>query len=397
MSRDVYITGLGIVSPIGVGKTAFLDGLRSGRCALGRLSGLDPAEFRIGRGAEVDDTDLTGEGLDLDGSRCLALALHACREALADAGLAGTFPEDATLALGSGAGEMRAVPGSLGAPQADLPLEHADPLQPPNSVTSKLAGRLGLRGRQITFVNACAAGAQAIAVAADLIRTGRAEVALAGGVEIMSRMVLSGFEALRAISPTGVHPFDAERDGVQLSEIAAFLVLESGDRVRERAVHPCARFAGSGASADAFHVVQPHAGGAGAVLALRRALADAALEPGDIDYVNAHGTGTPQNDGVELAALGDVFGERLASVPVSSTKGMLGHALAASGAAEAAICALALREHFLPPTVGLRTRIEGYEAFDFVPQAREGVQLRHVVSSAFAFGGNNVVIVLSAP
>ncbi len=399
MSGQAYLTGLGIVSPIGVGRRAFLAGLRAGRSALGPIRGLDAGGFRIGLGAEVAGSQLDGGEADLEEERALTFALVACHEALADAGLDGdSFPADATLAVGSGAGEMRAVERSLGAPEGALLTRLPDPLQPPNAVTSKLARRLGLGGRQITFVNACAAGAQAIAVAADLVRSGRAKVALAGGVEIINRMVLSGFEALRAISPTGVHPFDAGRDGVQLSELAAFLVVESADRVRQRGVPPYAQLAGSGASADAFHVVRPAEDGAGAVLALRRALADAGLEPDAIDYVNAHGTGTTQNDPAELSALVAAFGQRAALIPISSTKGMLGHALGASGAAEAVICALALREGFLPPTIGLHHTIEGYETFDFVPdQAREGVALRHAVSNAFAFGGHNVVLVLSKP
>ncbi len=405
MTTDAYITGVGIVSPVGVGKDAFVRSLRAGRCGLERLHGLDASQFRIGRGGEVDDRELAGEGNDLNEGRCLAFALRACREALADAGLdSGSLPGDTTVALGSGAGEMRAMETTMGPPETALLLEHPNPMQPPNGITSKLAGALGVHGRQLTFVNACAAGAQAIAVAADLIRAGRAEVAVAGGVEVLSRMVLSGFEALRAVSPTGCHPFDADRDGIQLSEASAFVVLESDERARSAArssdssPRPYALLAGSGASADATHVVRPDDEGAGAVLALRRALADAALSPGDVDYVNAHGTGTVQNDPSELAALVRVFGPRAYSLPISSTKGMLGHALGASGAAEVVICALAMREGFLPPTVGWRRPIAGYEGFDFVAnEAREGVRLRHVVSSAFAFGGNNVVLVLSSP
>ncbi len=404
MRRDVYITGLGVVSPIGIGKEAFLEGLRGGRCGLGPLRGLDASEFRIGRGGEIDDAAVAEGQADVGGGRCLALALRAGREALADAGLdGGLLPEDATLAVGSGAGEMRAMETTLGPPEAALPLEHPDPLQPPNAITSKLAGRLGLYGRQLTFVNACAAGAQAIAVAADLIRDGRADVALTGGVEILNRMVMSGFEALRAVSPTGCHPFDADRDGIQLSELAAFVVLECGERMRDGAVarkrtaRPYARVAGWGASADAFHVVRPDDEGAGAALAMRRALADAGVAPEAVDYVNAHGTGTVQNDPAELAALVTVFGPETQRLPISSTKAMLGHALGASGAAEVVICALALRGRFLPPTIGWGQPMPGYEGFDFVPNAaRDGVRLRHVVSNAFAFGGNNVVLVLSS-
>lgn len=398
MNGEAYITGLGIVSPIGVGKESFLEGLRAGRCGLARLRQLDPAEFRIGRGGEVDDA-LLADCENVEDSRCLALALPACREALRDAGLDGdSLPREATFALGSGAGEMRATELSMGPPEGALPLEAHDPMQPPSSITSKLALRLGLRGRLLTFINACAAGAQAIAVAADLVRSGRADVALAGGVEVINRMVMSGFEALRAVSPTGCHPFDVERDGIQLAELAAFVVLESEARLRQRGIRPYARIAGSGASADAFHVVRPDEQGAGGALALQRALADAGLKPDDIDYVNAHGTGTVQNDPAELVAIAAVFGERAARLPISSTKSMLGHALGASGAAEAVICALALREGFLPPTIGLRRPIEGYEEFDFVAgSARAGVRPRHIVSSAFAFGGNNVVLVLSSP
>lgn len=389
-ASEALITGVGIVSPLGVGRQAFLEGLLAGRRNLGRLRGLDVEGFRLGVGGEVALDGLDG----VDEGRALAFALRAVREALDDAAL--DLPPDATLALGSGAGEMRAMEVSLGPREGVLP-DLADPLQPPNAVTSKLARRLGLRGRQITFINACAAGAQAIAVAADLVRCGRAQVALAGGVEILNRMVLSGFEALRAVSRDDPRPFDADRDGIQLSELAAFVVVESSAHVEERGVRAYARIAGSGASADAFHVVRPDERGEGALLALRRALADAGLTPGDIDYVNAHGTGTPQNDPAELAALAALFGERLGAVPISSTKGMLGHALGASGAAEVVICALALRERFLPPTVGWRRPIAGFEMVDVVPgEARRGVELRHALSSAFAFGGNNIALVLSA-
>jgi 3-oxoacyl-(acyl-carrier-protein) synthase len=390
VSRSVYISGLGIVSPIGTGTEAFLEGLRSARSGLGPIEGLDLEGYRIGRGGEVCDASVPAR----DG-RGLGLALRAANEAIADAGIE-RLPENTAVALGSGSGEMHAIESTMSPPQGELPLEHNDPLQPPNSMTSKLARQLEVRGRQLTFVNACAAGAQAIAVSADLVRHGRADVALAGGVEILSHMVLSGFEALRAVSPTGCHPFDADRDGIQLAELGAVVLLESEEHAQSRGARPYARLAGWGASADASHVVKPDEAGGGAALALRRALQDAGLTPDDIDYVNAHGTGTVQNDPAELAALVAVFGERTAQIPISSTKSMLGHALGASGAAEVVVCALAMRHGFLPPTASFRRPIEGYEAFDFVPnETRPAPGLRNIVSNAFAFGGNNVVLVLS--
>ena len=395
---EANITGLGIVSPIGVGKAAFLEGLLSGRCGLDRLTVLDADELRVGRGGEISAGDLPAGRIDADQQRGLAFGWAAALEALADAGLApDDLPETTSISIGSGAGEMRAMERSMAPPEASLAYSDPDPVQTPNSLTSKLARRLGLHGRQYTFINACAAGTQAIAVGADLIRDGKADLVVAGGVEILNRMVMSGFESLRAVSPTGPHPFDADRDGIQLAELAAIVVLESTERVQRRGVRPYARIAGSGASADAFHVVQPDKQGSGQALAIQRALNDASLTVGDIDYINAHGTGTVQNDPAELAALVSVFGERAGQIPISSTKAMLGHALGASGAGEAAICALAIREGFLPPTIGFRTPIAGYESFDFVPnEARTGVQLRNVLSSSFAFGGNNVVIAMSA-
>ena len=275
---EAYITGIGIVSPIGVGKQAFLEGVLEWRNGLVRLSVLNADEFRVGRGGEVETACVPDTAADLDLTRGIALALPAAFEAVADAGLTlAELPEETVVALGSGAGDMRAMEVSLGPPEAALDPDCIDPIQPPNEITSKLARRLGVYGRQITFINACAAGAQAIAVAADLVRDGKAEIAIAGGVETLSRMVMSGFEALRAVSPTGPRPFDAERDGIQLAELAAIVVLESTARVQQRNARPYARISGSGASADAFHVVRPDEAGTGAVLALRRALTDAGL------------------------------------------------------------------------------------------------------------------------
>jgi len=394
-----FITGLGIVSPIGVGKAAFLEGLLAGSCGLDRLTVLNADELRVGRGGEVPASFVPEGDIDVDKQRGLAFGWTATLEALADAGLAlDDLPEATSVSIGSGAGEMRAMEVSMAPPESELTYESSDPIQTPNSLTSKLAKRIGIRGRQLTFINACAAGAQAIAVGADLIRDGKAEIVVAGGIEILNRMVMSGFEALRAVSPTGPHPFDARRDGIQLAELAAIVILESTERAQQRGVRAYARIAGSGASADAFHVVRPDEQGAGAALALERALADADLAPGDIDYINAHGTGTVQNDPAELAAVVSVFGERAKQIPISSTKAMLGHALGASGAAEAVICALAIDGGFLPPTIGFQWPIEGYAGFDVVPnEVRRGVQLCHVLSSSFAFGGNNVVLAISAP
>jgi 3-oxoacyl-[acyl-carrier-protein] synthase II len=265
----------------------------------------------------------------------------------------------------------------------------------PASVTDLVARRLGIVGPRTTIMTACSSSATAIGRAADLVRLGRVAVALAGGAEGLCRLTYAGFNALRAVSPEPCRPFDAERKGLSLGEGAAVLVLEEEMHARARGAEVLGFLAGWGMTADAHHMTAPHPEGDGAARAMLAALADAELAPEAIDYVNAHGTATPHNDAAEVLALRRVFGERAARLPVSSTKSMVGHTLGAAGAVEAVASLCALRGGYVPPTMGLERPDPAFGALDFVPGAAREARVGAVLSSSFAFGGNNTVLVFT--
>jgi len=242
---------------------------------------------------------------------------------------------------------------------------------------------------------ACSSSAFAIALAAETIRRGEAPIALAIGTDGLCRLTYAGFDALQALDPDRCRPFDRDRQGLSLGEGAAALVLEDAAHARARGARARAALAGWGTATDAHHVTAPHPDGAGALAALAAALGDAGLAPEAVSYVNAHGTGTPQNDAVEVAVLRRVFGRRLPHVPVSSTKSQLGHCLGAAGAIEAVVTVLALDEGIVPPTVSLRTPDPAWADLDLVPNAGRRAPLDVAVTSSYGFGGHNVTLALA--
>jgi 3-oxoacyl-(acyl-carrier-protein) synthase len=261
------------------------------------------------------------------------------------------------------------------------------------SAVDLIADYFGLYGHSLAVATACSSGALAIAAAAEMIQTGEADVMLAGGTDSLSRTTWSGFHSLLLVDSAGCRPFDANRAGISLGEGAAVLVLEAEETARRRGAKMLARLAGWGASCDAHHTTAPHPEGAGAVAAMQSALRCAGLEPSAIDYVNAHGTGTRDNDLAESKALKTVFGGRVP--PFSSTKRVFGHALAASGAIEAVVCVEALRRQELPPNPGFSAPDPaiGLEPITALRRA----PLTHVMSNSFGFGGNNAALIFSTP
>jgi 3-oxoacyl-[acyl-carrier-protein] synthase II len=260
----------------------------------------------------------------------------------------------------------------------------------PASVTDLVARHLGAHGPRTTIMTACSSSATAIGYAADRIRLGHVDVAIAGGAEGLTRLTYAGFGCLRATAPGDepCRPFDVERKGLTLGEGAAVLVLEEYERARARGATILAVVAGWGITADAHHMTAPHPEGEGAARAMKMALDDARLSADAIGYVNAHGTGTPHNDAAETLAIKTVLG---ASVPVSSIKSMVGHTLGAAGAIEAVASVLALRGGFLPPTVNLRTPDPAF-GLDYIPGEAREVEIDALLSNSFAFGGNNTVL-----
>jgi 3-oxoacyl-[acyl-carrier-protein] synthase II len=265
---------------------------------------------------------------------------------------------------------------------------------PLSTTAAAIAQAFGTHGPRATYSTACSSSALAIAEAAVAVRSGRADVALAVGTDALCRVTYAGFDALQALDPHGCRPFDRERGGLSLGEGAAALVLEDVELARARGARVIARVLGHASSSDAHHVTAPDPEGRGAQAALRGALAAASLSPDAVDYVNAHGTGTRQNDEMEVRVLRAVFGPRLSRLPVSSTKSQLGHCLGAAGAIEAAATILALDGEFLPPTPTLRAPDPAWEDLDLVPVAGRRQASEVAVTSSYGFGGHNVTLVL---
>jgi 3-oxoacyl-[acyl-carrier-protein] synthase II len=385
--RRVVVTGLGAVSPHGIGVKAYWSGLAGGTCAIRPLSIIETDGFRCRIGGEVQEV-VPGSARRTRADR---FALAAAEEALSDAGLAAAERHDAALVVGAVGGGMleaeewywagargddaRLVP----AVRSVLPCAHAD----------VLAARLRVHGPRHTVVTACSSGAVAVAEAAALIADGVVDVALAGGVDSITRICFMGFNALKLLDPVPCRPFDRDRRGMSIGEGAGFMLLEDRARARARGARAYAELAGYGMTTDAYHVTAPEPEGDGMVRALRAALRSARESPAAVQYANAHGTGTPQNDRVEARALERVFGE--GTLLVSSTKSMIGHTMAAAGSLEAIATVLALCHGVVPPTANVQTPDPDVH-FDCVPRAPREMALDCAISNSFGFGGQNVTL-----
>jgi 3-oxoacyl-[acyl-carrier-protein] synthase II len=252
---------------------------------------------------------------------------------------------------------------------------------------------LCLTGPRVTISTACSSSTVAVGLAGEMVRDGEVEVALAGGADALCRLTFAGFNSLRAVDAAPCRPFDRSRAGLNIGEGAAVLVVESADHARRRGARPLARVLGYGVTNDAFHMTQPEPSGAAWERTVRAALADAGVGPGAIGYLNAHGTATGQNDPAERAAYARVFGDRLASLPLSTVKGALGHCLCGAGGIEAAVTTLALARGVLPPTAGFTEPDEG-PPLDVVAGSGRACAVDVALSCSFAFGGNSAAIVL---
>jgi 3-oxoacyl-[acyl-carrier-protein] synthase II len=393
---DVVVSGLGVVSPYGAGTKSFWTGLAAGTCAIKPISLIDTEGFRSRIAAEIPAEVMGALGVSRRRSRADRIALAAAREALADAGLPAARAREAALivgAVGGGMlegedwywGETRGRPArGIRALRSILPFSHAE----------TLGWRLGLTGPKETVVMACASGGASIALGADLIRQGVVATAVVGGVDALTRICFMGFNALKLLDPGPCRPFDRDRRGMSIGEAAAFLVLEDAERCRARGGRPHARLAGYGMTTDAHHVTAPHPEGEGMIRAMQMALTDGDLAPAAVGYVNAHGTGTPQNDRAEALALRHVFGE--GSVLVSSTKSLIGHTMAAAGSVEAAATVLALQHGLLPPTANLE-HVDPEVPFDCLPGTARPAEISAALSNSFGFGGQNVSLVFTRP
>jgi 3-oxoacyl-[acyl-carrier-protein] synthase II len=402
----IVITGLGAVTPIGIGRDAFWEGLMSGRCGVGQVQAFDTAGLPVERAYEVRGFDPAvhlrlipgSQGRPLRLGRATQFALAAAFEALEDAGVALPLadPERVGLCLGTIGGELRVLE------HITCQLHRGGEVDPwcfgqlsYETVAREVAVILGVTGPLAVVPTACAAGNYSLGLARHLIRAGDVDMIIAGGADPLSHMIMSGFCRLKAVDSDFCRPFDLNRKGLMVGEGAGVLVLEELYRARARGARIYAEVAGCGLSCDAFHVTAMEPEGKGLALAIERALAQAGISSDHVDYISAHGTGTPTNDRVETLAVKRVFKERASKVPISSIKSMVGHAMGAASALEAVACAMVIAKGAIPPTMNFRTPDPECE-LDVVPNAARDLDARVVLSNAAAFGGNNSCVVFRA-
>ncbi len=414
--RRIWITGLGIVTAIGTGVDDFRAGLRRATSPVKRIDRFDPSPFRSQVAAQVDDFDplawlppKTARQLD----RFSQFGMVTGRLALDDAGLVPGAPGQPDpgrvgIYLGSALGGI-----AFAEEQHERYLEKGIRQVAPTLALAVFGGAapanlgiaLDVRGPILSTANSCASGGVALGEALGDLREGRVDAAIAGGCEVpLSPLAFGAFDIIRALSAgrndeagQACRPFDAGRDGFVMGEGAALLVLEDAAAAERRGATPYAELLGYGATSDAHHMVQPRADGREAARAATIALDDAGVEPAEIDYVNAHASSTPIGDVAEARALAMALGERAATVPVSGTKALYGHPLGASGAIEAAICALAVRDGWAPASVNLETPEP--ELDELLPGLLRGGRqggYRRVLSTSFGFGGLNAAVVLGS-
>lgn len=390
----VAITGIGLISPFGRGCDAALDALRNARSGIRTITNFDSSTLNCRIAGEVP-VELGDEHRGHD--RFSRLALIAADEALSQAGVLGVDPERLGTIIGTGLGGCETSDTNYRRLYAEnaRPVPMGIPMAMYNAAAAAVSAKHNAKGIAYATVSACSSSAHALGVAAHAIRFGQADAMLAGGTDApLTYGIVKAWEVLRVLAIDNEHPeaacrpFSADRKGLVLAEGAAVFVLESFENAERRGANILAELAGFGATSDAGHVTDPSADGAARAMAL--AVKDAGLEPNDIEYINAHGTGTRANDPTETTAIKTVFGD---NVPVSSTKSMHGHAMGASGAIEVACSILALRAGFLPPTLNLQTPDPACD-LDYVPNAPRETKARTFLSNSFGFGGMNSVVAL---
>ena len=402
MSRSIVVTGMGAVTPLGEDFPASWGALIAGRDAQAPLALFDTTGCRCHHAASAtlpELPDLAAKTIRRL-ARASRLAIPAAREALASAGLLDkegrSMLQELPFIVSTTAGGMTFGEDFLRRVlnRERSPLFSQVSRYLPQQQVLDLQQALGFAGHSVIIANACASGANAIGHAADLIASGAADCVLAGGTEALTELVFVGFDCLQATSTDRCRPFDLNRTGLLLGEAAAFLVLESTEHAQRRGAIPLCHLTGYGHTTDFFHLTQPQPDGAALVEVMRAATAQAKIAPAQIGYINAHGTATPVNDGVEAKAYGMFLGDALGSTRVSSTKAAIGHTLGAAGAVEALLAIEALRSGHLPPQLNLQTPIPEI-AHALVGEKESSPEMQHVMSVNLGFGGSNAALVFS--
>jgi len=424
MRRRVVITGIGCVTPLGTEIETVWTNLLAGESGIGYITLFDASNFPTRISAEVRNWDLSDVGEDPDDwkhqGRHTHFAVGAACKAVADSGIQDTKIDPVRFGIYTGSGEgqqdfdrftQMMVDALADSETVDLArftktgLETLHPIaeleQEPNMPAGHLASLFGAQGPNVNCLTACAASSQAIGEAVEIIRRGEADVMLSGGTHTMIHPFgVTGFNLLTALSTQNdepkkaSRPFDRNRDGFVLGEGAGMVVLESLEHAKARGAKIYGEIRGYGSTADAFRITDTHPEGRGAISCISLALQDAGVGPDKVDYINAHGTSTSVNDKVETLAIKKVFGERAYQLPVSSTKSMMGHLIAAAGATEVIFCLLAIRDNVVPPTTNYENPDPDCD-LDYVPNISREVRCDNVLTNSFGFGGQNIALLVS--
>jgi 3-oxoacyl-[acyl-carrier-protein] synthase II len=401
MERRVVITGLGVITPIGSGKDKFWNTLLEGKSGVGEVTCFDTSEYKVHRGTEVKDfnpRDYIKNGTVEQLGKGSQMAIAATKLALEDAGIS---PEEIDptrfgVSVGTTGGEIQILE-KINLIRYKQDEDHVDVnlflRHPCNNIPSNIAREFGFKGTNVIIPTACAAGNYAIGYAYDLLRLGRADYMVAGGADPFSKVAFIGFSRLGAVSPDICQPFDKNRKGMLVGEGAGILVLEPLDNALRRGAHVYAEIIGYGLSCDGYHITTPHPEGDGIASSLRKALKSAGITPEDVQYINAHGTGTIANDKAEAISIKKVFGEHAQGLLVSSIKSMIGHTMGAASAIEAVTCALVVQNDVVPPTINYQTKDPDCD-LDFVPNVKREHRVNIALNTAYAFGGNNSCLVI---
>ena len=405
--RRVVITGLGVVSPVGLDVSQNWANITAGVSGIEPITDWDVSAFPVRFGGAVKDFDVT-EYMSAKDARKMDRFIHygfaAAHQAITDAGLTADEPDSDRIgvAIGSGIGGLPGIESGHDAYLKGGPRK-ISPFFVPSNIINMVSGNVsvawGFRGPNIALVSACASATHSIGDAARLIEYGDVDVMVAGGAEkATSATGLGGFAAARALSTrnddpqAASRPWDKDRDGFVLSDGAGVLVLEELEHAKARGANIYAEVGGYGLSGDAYHMTNPEPEGDGAHRCMKLALKNAQLNPDQVDYVNAHGTSTPAGDAVEVKAIRSTFGDHAQKLAISSTKSMTGHLLGAAGGIEAVYSVLALKHQVVPPTINLDNPEEGF-GLDFVPHTARDRKLDIVMSNSFGFGGTNATLV----
>lgn len=408
MKNRVVVTGMGAVSPIGIGRKAFWENVQTGKCGISLIESFDTENFKVKVAGEIKDfvvTDFINKKDSKRMDRFTHFAIAASKLAVEDAALTidDSNAERVGVYLGSGIGGLITIEQNANKLN-DVGADRISPFFIPMSISNMAAGNvsiaLGVKGSCLTYNTACASSASALGEALKELRAGYHDVIIAGGAEAsISKLGIGGFQAMTALCEShdpnrASIPFDKDRSGFVMAEGAAMLVLETLDHAQKRGATIYAELVGYGSTSDSHHITTPAPGGEGGARAMKMALADAGIKPEDVNYINAHGTSTPYNDIFETAAIKSAFGDHAYKVAVSSTKSMTGHLLGAAGGIESMVCVESLLNDYIPPTINI-DELDPLCDLDYVPKVGRNETVNYALTNSLGFGGHNATLIFS--